>query len=161
MAVGALAVQTVTAAGPYMQAVGPAPLRFEMVRAPNPLILAELALPKPVVAETPAVPMPTNTPSATTNSGAVTYTAGVPITGNNSTGVFGTPAENAAGLANPASDLLNITPQMIDEYFKSNRRGAPSDESGDYQHGQSILVPAELGFVPPLPSQSRASYQSR
>ncbi len=161
MAAGSLAMQTAVAAGPYLKTVGPAPLRFEAVSAPNPLILAELALPKPVVVETPAVPMPANAPASTMNRGAETYTAGAPILGNNSAGIFGIPAGNAAKGLNSASDLLNVTPQMIDEYFKSNRGEGPRDDSGEYQHGQSILVPAELGFVPPMPAQSHASYQSR
>jgi hypothetical protein len=70
----------------------------------------------------------------------------------------GAAAGNAGASPNSASDMLSITPQMINEYFKPNRED--NEEAGPLRHGDTIFVPAELGFVPPTP-ESRAIYQSK
>jgi len=139
---------------PYLRVVGSPPLRFEVQAVESPLIMGELALPKPKGIEAPALP---EAPAASQGTGsAVVNMAGNP------TGIFGSPANNSASGANPASDMLNVNPQMITQYLKPNRSeshdgGAPSP----FQPGQSILVPAELGFVPPMPGGNRAIYISK
>lgn len=71
------------------------------------------------------------------------------------------PANIAPAIPNPASDVLSVTPQMINEYFKPNRRDDGSGGPNPFQSGDTIFVPAELGFVPPMPAQSRAIYTSK
>lgn len=158
-AAGALAIQAVSASGPYLEAVGPPPMRYQVVVAPNPSFLAKLALPSQQATQEPATAMPGADDQPPDNNAAPPVPWSNPVPGDNSGGSFSIPAKNAESAPNPASDLLNITPQMINEYFKPNRRG--DDNSGPYQRGESILVPSEMGFVPPMPGGSRAIYQSR
>jgi hypothetical protein len=154
MVIGLFATEAKSSNTPYLKLVGPPPLRFEVITPNSPLFIAELALPKPnndnAVEET------------ATNNLAADGNETKPAVGSteaNMDGILGGPAKNAVNPANAASDMLNITPQMITEYLKPDRSEAP--EAGQFQPGQSILVPAELGFVPPMPGGSRAIYISK
>src|SRR5580698_9513048 len=140
------AVQKVSGNQPYLATVGPAPLRYEIVATNNILFLEELTLPRLKVQKQP--PMPPPAPKAAPDeTNAMDTPEMIPVL----------PANIAPAPRNPASDMLNVTPQMIDEYFKP----ASSDGgSGEFRSGQSILVPAELRFVPPIP-ESRAIYISK
>ena len=133
------------AAYPYLRIVGPPPLRFEAVAVQSPMFLAELALPKPKIAPQP--PMPA---SQQTNNAAETQTIASPPP---------LLVPRPLPLQNPASDLLSVTPEIINTYFKPNRRDSDIDETNAYQPGQSIFVPAELGFMPPM--SDRAMYISK
>jgi hypothetical protein len=57
--------------------------------------------------------------------------------------------------------LLSIMPRMMTDYLKPIRNGGAGDDSSEYQPGDTIFVPTELGFVPPMPAHSRAIYRSR
>jgi hypothetical protein len=150
---GILAAQMASGNEPYLSSVGPSPLRFEFTGISNPLFLAKLVLPK--LGETNATAIATP-PTAGTNTAPTTGLAGA-APGKNSAGNFLDTAKIAEDAANPASDLLSITPQMINQYFQPNRVEGP----GQFQPGDTIMVPAELGFVPPIPAGSRAIYISR
>lgn len=143
------AVQKVSGNQPYLASVGPTPLRFELVSTNNALFLEELVLPR--LKPKPEPPMPPPAPKAAPEE-------------TNSVSTLGPLALFQASLAptpgNPASNLLNVTPQMIDQYFKPTRGDGSDSGDGGFQRGQSIFVPAELRFVPPMP-QSRAIYISK
>jgi hypothetical protein len=140
------AVQNVSANQPYLASVGPKPLRFEVVSTNNALFLAELTLPAPKALPQPPMPPPASK-SAPEETNAVAEPGPMELF----------PANPASTPGNPASNMLNMSPKMIDDYFKPTR-GDGSD--GDFQRGQSIFVPSELRFVPPMP-QSRAIYISK
>jgi hypothetical protein len=142
---------------PYLPVVGPPPLRYEAKPVENPLILAELALPKPQVFEPEMLPL---APLTGDQSSDVAPSAGANVAGNPA-GIFPGPAINSEYGTNPASGMLNLTPKMIAEYLKSNRESHDGNEQSPFEPGQSILVPAELGFVPPMPSGDRAVYNSK
>ena len=158
LAIASLSARAALGGDAYLSEVGPPPLRFAVQTTPNSLILEELELPKPKAPEPIALPKPTaggKAPEQGQNA-ADANTAG------DQAGILGDPAKNAANFSNPASEMLNVTPQMLTQYLKPNRgEGSGADESGQYQPGQSILVPAELGFVPPLPGGNRAIYISK
>ena len=62
-----------------------------------------------------------------------------------------------------ASDLLTVTPQMINEYLKPGRSRSGSGNQFD-QPGVVVFVPAEMQFQPPAPktgTESRATYRSQ
>lgn len=144
----------------YLTVVGPPPLRFEPAASHDPEFIEELTLPQPKNPETAVAILPTNSP-------AVPAPVPVPIATNkvstaaSSTGFLSDGAKRAEGLESPASNLLSIMPQMMTEYLKPIRVGAAPVDSNTYQPGETILVPAELGFVPPTPGESRAIYESR
>lgn len=148
-----LAMQSVSGSEAYLKSVGPPPLRFQYVDNNNSLFLQELALPKPRPVEQPPMPKPQDAAAPETHiatSGPVMGSMGpfLPGQGNNNLNPDGS-----------ASDMLSITPQMISEYFKPYRaEGAP--EPVPSQRGQTFSVPAELGFVPPMPG-NRATYNSK
>jgi hypothetical protein len=162
VAIGILAMQKVLGSEPYLQLVGPPPLRFEAITTPDPLFMEELKLPQPAT-PTPPDAAPPLTTSTNAQSSSTQPTGPTDVSaGKNPLGNFGDAAKNAENFPNPASDLLSITPQMITEYLKPNRNDGASDESGRYQPGQVVLVPAELGFVPPMPGgESRAIYRNQ
>ena len=155
MAMLLLAMQSASGGEAYLASIGPPPLRFEYVDNNNALFISELALPQPKPAVQPPMPQPQPEAKADTNSVA----GGIVPGAENGVPIFPGPAKNAPGFLSPASDMLSITPQMISEYFKPSRAEGDS-EPGPFQHGQSIFVPAELGFVPPAP-ESRAIYNSK
>jgi hypothetical protein len=158
VAIGILAVQKASGSVAYLEKVGPPPLRFELVAANNTLFMAELALPKPKTIVPPPMPTaPTNSASSETEIAAGGGVMGMYGAGNGGQ-FFGGAAKNAGGQRHSASDMLSVMPQMINEYFKPSREGVPDSDS--FQQGQSIFVPAELGFVPPT-TGSRAIYQSK
>lgn len=157
VAIGFLAAFRAAGSDAYLETVGPPPLRFESVSPNNAQIIAELTLPKAKAIESPAMPS-----APATSSAGVTLSAtgdGIePIPENHRGGIFGRGEKNAGGRFNSASELLSITPQMIDDYFKPT--GTDVGGSTSFQPGQTIFVPAELGFVPPA-SGSRATYTSK
>lgn len=148
-----LAATNALAGEPYLKLVGPPPLRFQ-VFANNPVFLAELALPKPIVPKPTEVTILTNTPVTQTN---ITSSSAA----ESQTIVAGGTPNNSGGMADPASNMLPITPQMINQYFKPDSMGTPSSESNPFQRGQRIMIPAELGFVPPTPGRGHAIYNGR
>ena len=154
VAVAFLVMQEASGAEAYLKSVGPPPLRFEFISTNNTLFLSELALPKPKAVK--PLPMPvalTNSaPSQTSLSGGE---PGLDMLGSGNDGLM---PGNTGASPNSASDMLSVSPQMINEYFKPSREG--NQDSGPLQHGDTIYVPAELGFVPPM-SGSRAIYQSK
>jgi hypothetical protein len=150
-----LAMQSVSGAESYLKSVGPPPLRFEYVDNNNTLFLSELALPRLKPVAQPPMPPPQPAANPETNSA----TSGTAVGAENGVPILPGPAKNAPYPDSSASDMLSITPQMISEYFKPKQpESAP--EPSPFQRGQSIFVPAELGFVPPT-SGSRAIYHSK
>jgi hypothetical protein len=141
---------------PYLALVGPPDLRFEVTATNNPLFTAELVLPKQILSAPPepAVPGETN---AVGNGAGQGLNAGAAEYGSAKTGGA---AKNTGQAGDAASDLLNIQPQMVTEYLKPDQNVFPDAEPGSFQRGQSIMVPVELGFVPPIPG-SRAIYISK
>jgi hypothetical protein len=159
-ALGLIVIKAHSSQAPYLRLVGPPPLRFEVITPKSPLFIKELALPKPDSENTTDEEM-TNKAAAdnsATNSAASSAKGGP---GGIFDQLLAGSAKNAANPTNAASDLLNVTPQMIDEYLKPGRGESPDAGAGQFQAGQSILVPAELGFVPPMPGESRAIYISK
>ena len=145
---GLLAQQGKCGCVSYLPLLGPTPLQFEVQTAESPLIVAELALPKPKAPE--PIPLPATPPEGNGTASAVVSVAGSPMV------IMGGPANNVEGPVNPASGMLNISPQMIAQYLKPNRSEPPPAPPSQFQPGQSILVPAELGFVPPMPGGNRS-----
>jgi hypothetical protein len=137
---------------PYLNLIGPPPLRFEVIATNNPVFEKELALPMPKDDNAPADISPTNTPSAPAQSSSNG------VSGAQSPKVFlSDAAKNAKRPVNPANNLLSTEPQMINQYLQPDRNA----DANAYQPGDTIFVPAELGFVPPMPVENRAIYQSR
>jgi hypothetical protein len=159
LVLGILATHTAQGREPYLPLIGPPPLRFEIPVANTPAIMAKLALPQPQsedatnsapekkeisapMAPAPLIPMP---PVSMNDRGTVIDTAA-----------------GAPPAVNPASYMLNMVPQMINQYFTPNLSGGVMVGPNGYQQGDSVLVPAELGFVPPLPMpESRSVYKSQ
>lgn len=139
---------------PYLALIGPPPLRFEVIAPNNPLFEKGLALPMPKDDSIPTAVFPMNTPAAPVQS----LSNGVSST--KSPKVFlSDAAKNAKSQANPANNLLSTEPQMINQYLQPDRNAA--GDANSYQPGDTIFVPAELGFLPPMPVENRAIYQSR
>jgi len=151
LGIGLLVTQKMSGDEAYLKSVGPPPLRFELVATNNTLFICELTLPKPKEAKEPGIPIAPAMP--------VVFEREIAGGTENRGQVFGEAAKNSGILDNPASNLLSITPEMINKYFKpEEREAAPAPNL--FQPGQVIFVPAELGFVPPTP-QSRAIYNSK
>jgi hypothetical protein len=155
MAMVLLAMQSMSGEEAYLRSVGPPPLRFQFVDTSNSLFLSELALPKPKPVEQPPMPSPQAEATPETH-----IAGGIPVFGPLGT-VGGIPIltgaeKNAFIPGGSASDMLNITPQMISEYFKPYRAEGAPEPSPD-QRGQTFSVPAELGFVPPTPGSRTTS----
>lgn len=144
----------------YLAIVGPPPLRFEAAASSDPVFIGELALPKPRETKTTVIILPTNSPAATATVPIQGVSNNV-LTAGSSSSFLSDAAKSAEGLNGPASNLLSIMPRMMTEYLKPIRVGAAADDSNTYQPGETIFVPAEPGFVPPMPGQSRAIYRSR
>lgn len=150
-----LAALQVSGSDSYLELVGPPPLRFEITAPNNPAFMAALTLPtmseESIAATTVTNALPAEKPEAKKN--------GELLVAGNPAGIFGgtvmPPANNVTPAQNPASNLLGINPLMINQYFTPNRPGGGPSGPGPFQPGDSILVPAELGFVPPTPSQSQ------
>jgi hypothetical protein len=154
LAMGLLTAQKAFGGDTYLSQVGPSSLRFEAPAVENPIFLAELALPKPKADE--PIPLP-KVPVGQDKSGSANADSA-----ENPGGIFAGLLKNAQTPASPASDMLNMTPQMIVEYLKPNRSEGPrGDEPSPYQPGQSIVAPDELNFLPPLPGGNRAIYISK
>jgi hypothetical protein len=164
LVIGILAAQSAQGRQPYLPLVGPPPLRLEMPATNTPAILAELALPMPESEtdtnqdttktaanknELPFAPPPI-LPAATLAAANMYKKETVVDT-----------AQGAPPTPNPASNMLNIAPQMYNQYFMPTPGGGAVAGPNGYQTGDTVLVPAELGFVPPLPPQSRAVYKSQ
>lgn len=152
------ALQKIQGKDLYLALVGPPSLRFEEAATNDEAFTRELALPVPSDTNAPVSIDSTNSAAATNavpgsklpNSGAA---------GKNSPGNLSGAAKNAKGNTNPANNLLSTVPQMINPYLKPN--GSTENDTSSYQPGDTIFVPPELGFVPPMPGQSRATYQVR
>ena len=144
---------------PYLAAAGPPLLRFEVITTNSPLFTAELVLPKQKISEPPALAVAGGTNAAENASGQELNVAGGGAA-EYVAGITGGAARNTGNAANAASELLNITPQMISKYLKPEQSEIPAAGPGPFQRGQSIMVPAELGFVPPMPG-NRAIYTSK
>jgi hypothetical protein len=149
-----LALQKVHGEGLYLALVGPPPLRFDSAAAIDPVVMGELALPEPKDTKATITILPPESkakPSVESATNSVTTAA-------NPSGSLSDAAKSAEGLPGSAPYMLSIMPRMMTEYFKPNRS---ADDSGSYQPGDTIYVPAELQFVPPMPGQNRAIYESR
>ena len=158
MAMVFLAMQSASGSEAYLISIGPPPLRFEYVDNNNAVFLAELALPNPKAVVQPPMPAPQAGAQSNANNVAGGIVAS-PSTTLNGVPLLPPMGNNLPAPGSSASDMLSINPQMISDYFKPYRaEGAP--EPGPFQHGESIFVPAELGFVPPA-SGSRAIYNSK
>jgi hypothetical protein len=184
MAMGLLAARGASGGKPYLKVTGPPPLRFEFVAANNAPFLALLTL--PTQKESSITNMPPPKPES---ARAETYTSGdtiMPVISNGGFpyGMFpygaspyggmypygmsswGAPMAVRTGPAavstNSASNMLSVTPQMINDYFKPNPTEPAPTAPSQYQPGDAIMVPQELGFVPPptIP-QSQSSYTSK
>lgn len=162
--IGLLAARSAQGRQAYLPLVGPPPLRFEIPTTNTPAILAELTLPVPESEtetnqdttktaanknELPFAPPPV-LPAATLAAASMYHKETVVDT-----------AQGAPPPPNPASNMLNIAPQMFNQYFMPTPGGGAVVEPNGYQPGDTVLVPAELGFVPPLPPESRAVYKSQ
>lgn len=144
---GLFAADKVSSPETYLEVVGPPALRFQVITPNNAVFLSELTLPK-AKATTPP-PMPT-TPLA--SAGTETHIAGSSVNSPPAIPMpfMGSRRNDFGHSPRSASDLLNITPQMINDYFKPNQSSGSDDGgSNGFQRGQTIFVPAELGFVPP------------
>jgi hypothetical protein len=146
---------------PYLPTIGPSPLRFEYVAPPDASFLEKLVLPKPRFIPDP--PMPGCLPPTNEDDTIISSSTSSPVILPAKTGppFLGGMPGNSAGSKNSASDLLNLTPAMINNYFKPRRRDGDGSDSGAFQQGDSIYVPAEMGFVPPGSPESRAVYRSK
>ncbi|HEV2452985.1 MAG TPA: hypothetical protein VGY98_01905 [Verrucomicrobiae bacterium] len=145
----------------YLALVGPPPLRFEPAAVNDPVFIGELMRPKPAGTQATVTILPTNAPSVTASVTSSSASSNVSRS-DPPPGSLTDAAKRAEGLGGPASNLLSIMPQMMTEYLKPIRNEGGGDTGGDtYQPGDTIFVPAELGFVPPMPGQNRAIYQSR
>jgi hypothetical protein len=151
----------------YLQSVGPPPMRFEAVATNDSWFLSKLALPKPKAAVPSNNAAPATEP---TNAAEVVRDANperaVPAKTKQVPVVAVTKVkENSTNSTPSASDMLTITPQMINEYFKPAPAEAAGSPTNSLPPGATIFVPAELQFVPPtlsVPSTgSRAIYQSQ
>jgi hypothetical protein len=147
------ALQKVQGGGLYLAIVGPPPLRYEAPAMDDPVFIGELSLPKPKDTKTSVTILP---PDSKSNSSVQSTTNDVVAA--SPSGSMSDAAKSAEGLAAPASNLLSIMPRMMTEYLKPIQA---ADDSNSYQAGDTIFVPVELGFVPPIPGQNRAIYQSR
>jgi hypothetical protein len=155
-----LAMQKVQGGQLYLAIVGPPPLRFEAAATNDPVFIAELALPKPNDTMAEVSILPTNSPAATVPVPVPNESKNV-LTAASPSGFLSDAAKSAEGLLGPASNLLSVMPRMMTEYLKPIREGGAGDDSNSFQPGETIFVPAELGFVPPMPDQNRAIYRSR
>lgn len=144
---------------PYLALVGPPDLRFEVTATNNPLFTAELVLPKQILSAPPDSTVPGETNAMGNASGPGLDGAGAGAA-EFAPGIAGGAAKNTGQAAGAASDMLNMQSQMVTEYLKPEQSAFPDAEPSPFQRGQSILVPAELGFVPPTPG-SRAIYLSK
>jgi hypothetical protein len=174
--VSMVSIEETPAAGAYLSSLGPPPLRFQVATTNNALFLSELTLPKPVLEKV----ADTNPPAATqtTNTGEsakVSSPASLTVADTNQikdkivaamavTNAEKNPTNNPVVSSAAASDLLTVTPQMINEYLKPPPSEVDTNQSSPFQSGMAILVPAELGFTPPMPQasgESRAIYKSQ
>lgn len=151
-----LTLQKVQGGELYLAIVGPPPLRFEPAAINDPVFTQELQLPAPRDTKFAVSIIPTNVPASaaaeTALNDVVKAESAPPVT---------SPAAISAEVpAGPASNLLPTIPQMMMDYLKPNQSADPG-ESSPYQPGDTIFAPAELNFLPPIPGQSRAIYQSR
>lgn len=142
----------------YLALVGPPSIRFEAMATNDEAFTKELALPGPPDTNA-AVSVGSTNSAAAPNAGSGPKLPNNAATGKNSPGNLSGAAKNAKGNANPANNLLSTVPQMINPYLKPN--GNTENDTSSYQPGDTIFVPPELGFVPPMPGQSRATYQVR
>jgi len=189
MVFGLLAARGDSGSKPYLKVTGPPPLRFEYVAENDAQFLALLTLPKQQ--ESPITNMPPPKPESekaeTYTSGAMQSPVisasaypyglfsfggfpygmppyGMPPWGAPPMGAYGSyptavPTMPAGVPGNSASNMLSVNPQMINDYFKSNPTGATG--ATQYQPGDTITVPQELGFVPPANAPSQSSYTSK
>jgi hypothetical protein len=153
-----LALQKMQGEEMYLALVGPPPLRFEAAAVNDPVFIGELMRPKQADTQATVVILPTNAPSVVTASVTASSTSSNVSKSDLAPGILIDAAKRAEGLDDPASNLLSIMPRMMTEYLKPIRNEGGGDT---YQSGDTIFVPAELGFVPPMPGQNRAIYQSR
>lgn len=129
----------------YLPRIGPAPLRIATAK--------RISAPKPVFFPVPE-PAPETKPSeppipVSTNSTEITkpiMEKAPPLEMN--------PAKTVeeTNLTFPADNLLNTTPNMLIDYFKPL--------PGVTNSGVSIVLPADVNFMPPIPKESsRATYK--
>lgn len=150
----------VNALNAYLPIVGPPPLRFQAVitnhfvfnlasfeatedsvEASN--TTAQLAAPATNAASIKAVSAPIFVSSAKTNQ-----VSAAPDEKNNSETPVISPISPSS-----ASDLLTATPEMITDYFQ------PAQKAGGWvnrrnQSDNSVFVPLEMQFTPPMPNAS-------
>ncbi len=191
MTLGLLAARGASGGRPYLKVTGPPPLRFAYVAENDAAFLALLTLPKQAESTITNMPPPkpeadraetytsgdTILPVISNSSfpygmfpfGVFPY--GMPPSSMSPWGVMGTgmsgpsnpgvPMAPAGASGNSASNMLSVNPQMITNYFTNPTEPTPAAPS-QYQPGQTIMVPQELGFVPPptIP-QPQSSYSSK
>lgn len=172
---GILAVAvTVQARGrsAYLAVSGPAPLRYAVVEtnanqfpsmpsvliadpasahmAPpvtQPATKPETNAPPSSTGSNPSVEISTSAP-ADTNAPAMTMLPEPPATPSNDY----TNVELVPGYKQTASDLLVMTPQMLNEYFKP-----AAGKNGTDKERVSVVVPMTVDFTPPTPRTAPAS----
>lgn len=146
--------------GGYLSRTGPPPLRFAVPANQGHLALPPVSsgnsdknpdnpgtqLPSP---SSPASPQPgeiLSAPPALTNAPVLPTAVGFPAE-----------SVDPVNSGSPASDLLTVTPQMLVDYFTPALKGT--------NHSQTaVLVPAAVGFTPPMPknpASSQAIYISK
>lgn len=136
----------------YLARVGPPPLRFEMAVAMDPFPTVPFSLPKtneiaeakpadseptpPVVSTTPTTISAASQPAPAAQSIYPGLT--VPDTTEKNSS-----AKNVSSAPQTASDLLNVSPQMLTDYLKPPQ--VPVSQPQVIQ-----TVPMPFGFLPPL-----------
>jgi hypothetical protein len=148
------ALQKVQGRDFYLALLGPPPLRFQATATNEVAFIRELALPMSKDTKVSVTILSTNSPSLKKGRNASAKSAKP----EKSSRILNDAAKNAKGRLNPANNLLSTMPQMINQDLRPDR---PADDTGMYQPGDIIFVPAELTFVPPMPGQNRAIYRSR
>jgi len=168
----------------YLPAVGPAPLRYQMVTTNLYVFDPEFFAPKIKPAgtnsagtatlaaeaatnDTPPMPVPHPTPPV------VLQAVSTPVQPVTTAPSAGYDPNNPLGNFNPnfpspsASVMLPVSSQMITDYLKPEPNGKyngnTSTNSFD-QPGATVFVPAQLQFTPPTPSvggASSATYRSQ
>ena len=188
MAMGLLAAQAwPSSSKPYLKVTGPPPLRFEPVGGDHADFLALLTLPNQQESSITNMPppKPESARAETYTSGPLQapvissgsdgmfpfglfpgmFPYGMLPWGASSMGMYAPPFSNVpahpAGIpTSAASNMLSVTPQMINNYLQPNPT-ALQPPPAQYQPGDTIMVPQESGFVPPAPPQSQSSYISK
>ena len=133
----------------YLAFIGPAPLRFAMVKPPKPRPIEQVTLPDAAKASIPSTQPEGSTNSVNTAQNPLVLTASETLITTNAGSI-----ERPQFI--PADNMLSVTPSMLNELFK------PADGATN-QPGATMNSPSGMNFQPPGPNEppvSRASYKS-